>query len=293
LLLELQNQILMRFFLFTFRFENLITLNKLINMAEVLSNSEIGNKKIRVYVCDSHGVVLGNAPKMYLSQIMPAVRDQLLKFGFHALTATQVHTWGIINRGIDLLSICTTGNSGDIISIFVPLIHRVFGGQRSRPVTLTTGPRALIMTGTREDVTRIENNLAEVGLLDLMGVKVASLYGNATTREEVIEKREEVIKRLRGLNKPNIVIGTPPRVSHLLYKGVLDLSQVHFVAILGMHLMPKSDVYFTINKKIIPALTRKDRQVVVTTDAWTVEAQVIANNFMHDHAVMTVRKEDE
>ena len=149
---------------------------------------------------------------------LSAVTVQALKErGISSLFEIQAKTFDAILDGKDVVGRARTG-SGKTLAFALPIIERLMqidGEQGARKYG--AAPRALIMCPTRELAKQIVNEIE----LCARKVTTVAMYGGTPYGQQ-----ESALRR--GVD---VVIGTPGRISDMIAKGTLRLSDVLFVVL--------------------------------------------------------------
>lgn len=130
--------------------------------------------------------------------------------GFAALTAIQSGVMAPLSAGDSVLGIAPTG-SGKTLAFTWPLLPRV---------TPNAGLQLLVLEPSQElamQTTKVMREWAQ-----LLGLKVQSLTGGANLKRQVERYKK---------TKPEVVVGTPGRILHLLDERNLNMSTVKMLVV--------------------------------------------------------------
>lgn len=140
--------------------------------------------------------------------ISPRTLAALAALGISEPVPVQEQAIPALLAGQDVVIEAPTG-SGKTLAFIVPMIERI------RPNGV--GPRALIVTPTRELALQVEKVLVSLGT----GLRSTVLYGGVGYATQRLALR-------RGVD---VVVGTPGRILDLLGQGKLSLSRVEYLVL--------------------------------------------------------------
>lgn len=130
-------------------------------------------------------------------------------------TPTEVQRLAIpeLLAGRDVVATAQTG-TGKTAAFVLPLFSRLAGADRA-----STGPRALILTPTRELAVQITE--AAVGYGHNSGCTAFAVFGGASKNTQAA-----------GLKKrPDVLVATPGRLLDFMQEGLVDLRQVSYLVL--------------------------------------------------------------
>ncbi|TSL28178.1 ATP-dependent RNA helicase DDX54 [Bagarius yarrelli] len=134
----------------------------------------------------------------------------VMKKGYNVPTPIQRKTIPVILDGKDVVAMARTG-SGKTAAFLVPMFERLKGPQAQ------TGARALILTPTRELALQTMKFTKELGRFT--GLKTALILGGDSMDDQFAALHEN----------PDIIIGTPGRLMHVIMEMNLKLQNVEYV----------------------------------------------------------------
>ncbi|XP_026988774.1 ATP-dependent RNA helicase DDX54 [Tachysurus fulvidraco] len=134
----------------------------------------------------------------------------VMKKGYNVPTPIQRKTIPVILDGKDVVAMARTG-SGKTAAFLVPMFERLKGPQAQ------TGARAVVLTPTRELALQTMKFTKELGRFT--GLKTALILGGDSMDDQFAALHEN----------PDIIIGTPGRLMHVIMEMNLKLQNVEYV----------------------------------------------------------------
>ncbi|XP_030624214.1 ATP-dependent RNA helicase DDX54 [Chanos chanos] len=134
----------------------------------------------------------------------------VMKKGYKVPTPIQRKTIPVIMDGKDIVAMARTG-SGKTAAFLIPMFERLKAPQAQ------TGARALILTPTRELALQTMKFTKELG--KFTGLKTALILGGDSMDDQFAALHEN----------PDIIIGTPGRLMHVIMEMNLKLHSVEYV----------------------------------------------------------------
>lgn len=134
----------------------------------------------------------------------------VMKKGYKVPTPIQRKTVPVVLDGKDVVGMARTG-SGKTAAFLIPMFERLKAPQAQ------TGARALILTPTRELALQTMKFTRELG--KYTGLKTALVVGGDSMEEQFAALHEN----------PDIIIGTPGRLMHVIMEMNLKLQSVEYV----------------------------------------------------------------
>ncbi|XP_028829383.1 ATP-dependent RNA helicase DDX54 [Denticeps clupeoides] len=134
----------------------------------------------------------------------------VMKKGYKVPTPIQRKTIPVILDGKDVVAMARTG-SGKTAAFLVPMFERLKGPQAQ------SGARALVLTPTRELALQTMKFTKELG--KFTGLKTALILGGDSMNDQFAALHEN----------PDIIIGTPGRLMHVIMQMNLKLQSVEYV----------------------------------------------------------------
>lgn len=144
----------------------------------------------------------------------PSIAKALKAAGFENPTPIQAKSIPIVMSGRDLMASAQTG-TGKTAAFVVPMLHRLLG----RPGSGRRGPRALVLTPTRELAVQVQDEVRRFGKFSGLtsGIVVGGVgYG----------------PQYQLLSRPlDVLVATPGRLIDHLDQKKVDLSNVEFLVL--------------------------------------------------------------
>lgn len=141
--------------------------------------------------------------------MISAFETHFHELGFKKQTAIQEAVYEPLKKGHSVLGLAPTG-SGKTLAFLIPLLERIVPRAGVQLVVLSPSQELAMQT------SRVARSWAQI-----VGLRVQSLTGGANLRRQV--------KRLR--THPEVIVGTPGRVLHLIDNGHLKLSHARAIVI--------------------------------------------------------------
>eukprot|EP00126_Sphaerothecum_destruens_P004820 Sdes_comp18400_c0_seq1m8236 len=193
---------------------------------------------------------------------------------FSEPTPIQAQTWPIVMSGKDVIGIAQTG-SGKTLAFALPamlhLQHRFQQAGKARP----KHPFMLVLCPTRELAMQSSEVFVAIG--EKCGVSSACIYGGVN--------KETHRSLLRG--GVDVVVATPGRLLDLIEDSSCVLSQVSYLVLDEADRM--LDMGFEKDvRRIIAAISIKDRQTLMFSATWPVEIRKLAQEFLTDPVRVTI-----
>ncbi len=170
-------------------------------------------------------------------EVLKALKDK----GYKKPTPIQEKAIPELLSGKDLVGKAQTG-TGKTAAFGIPAVELVNPDEGTVQV--------LVLVPTRELAVQVAKELRELGRH--RGVKTLALYGGKPISGQV-----DLFKRI----KPQIVVGTPGRISDLIKRGILDLSKVRFFVLDEADRM--LDMGFIEDIEFIHSKTPKEKQTAL------------------------------
>uniref|UniRef100_A0A671M9E6 RNA helicase n=2 Tax=Sinocyclocheilus anshuiensis TaxID=1608454 RepID=A0A671M9E6_9TELE len=134
----------------------------------------------------------------------------IMKKGYKVPTPIQKKTIPVILNGKDVVAMARTGN-GKTAAFLIPMFEKLKAPQAQ------TGARALVLTPTRELALQTMKFTKELG--KFTGLKTALILGGDSMDDQFAALHEN----------PDIIIGTPGRLMHVIKEMNLKLQAVEYV----------------------------------------------------------------
>ncbi|MCX6726477.1 MAG: DEAD/DEAH box helicase [Candidatus Shapirobacteria bacterium] len=173
-----------------------------------------------------------------------------------------------IMNGKDVLGIANTG-TGKTASYAIPLIQKILENPNKR---------IIILAPTRELATQIKQDIRS--FTPGLRVFIALAIGGAFIREQIMDIR-------RG---PNILIGTPGRITDLGHRRVIDFTKFDTVVLDEVDRM--LDMGFVDDIKTIVDQIPASRQTLFFSATVDRKIEVLINTFLRDPVKVSVKTTD-
>ena len=173
-------------------------------------------------------------------------------------------------QGRDLLGCAQTG-TGKTAAFALPILHRL---SEKRPAPGSKGPRALILTPTRELASQISDSFRIYG--KHLSLKQAVVYGGVSPKPQISALR-------RGVD---ILIATPGRMIDLYNQRCLRLDQIEVFVLDEADRM--LDMGFLPDIKKIYAMTPDNRQSMLFSATLPDDILRLTKQFLNDPVKVTV-----
>ncbi len=177
----------------------------------------------------------------------------------------------LLGENNDLVALAQTG-TGKTAAFGLPLIQQVEVGQRR--------PQALILCPTRELCLQIAGDLNDYSKY-IDDLKVLPVYGGSSIESQIRSLRKGV----------HIIVATPGRLIDLMERGVVSLSDIHYVV------MDEADemlnMGFTDSINTILAGVPENRNTLLFSATMSKEISRISKNYLHNAREITIGHKNE
>lgn len=204
--------------------------------------------------------------------LAPALQQALDACGYQQMTAIQQQAIIPARRGKDILANAQTG-TGKTAAFAIPIIQQLIDRPKA---TLTSKPRALILTPTRELAEQLTTTIK--GYTQFLPMTVTAIYGGIKSSSQE--------KKLRA--GTDILIATPGRLLEHLVQGSVSLSDVEFVALDEADRM--LDMGFISDVTEILQKTAKNHQTLLFSATLSQSVKELAHKTLKNHQVISVAK---
>lgn len=144
--------------------------------------------------------------------------DAIAQEGYDTPTAVQAGAIPPVLAGRDVLALAQTG-TGKTAAFALPILDRLLGMKADKAARGTAGPRALILSPTRELATQIAGSMRDYG--KHTGLTGCVIFGGVRQSQQVRNLR-------RGVD---IIVATPGRLMDLMDQGHVDLSNIRVLVL--------------------------------------------------------------
>jgi ATP-dependent RNA helicase RhlE len=198
----------------------------------------------------------------------PTLLRGVADLGFEAPTPIQRAAMPPALEGRDVLACAMTG-SGKTAAFMLPILHRLRGAAKG-------GPRALILTPTRELAAQIETHARELGRH--AGVRVASVIGGVSPLPQ-----EQALRR--GVE---IIVATPGRLLDHLRSGVASFDTLDVLVLDEADRM--LDMGFIPDVRRILGYLPKRRQTLFFSATMPPAVVTLARDMLRDPAAIDIER---
>jgi ATP-dependent RNA helicase RhlE len=148
--------------------------------------------------------------------LSPSTMKGISSFGFNTPTEIQRATIPLALQGRDIIGCAPTG-TGKTAAFVLPMLTRL---EKSLTIDKAPrGPRALILTPTRELAQQIEDAINDYG--KYTGIRPISIYGGTGMGGQLAQLRQGV----------DIIVATPGRLLDHLQRGSIVLSRIEILVL--------------------------------------------------------------
>lgn len=206
--------------------------------------------------------------------LAPEILQALNASGYKELTPIQAQAIIPARRGKDLLANAQTG-TGKTAAFALPILQQMHDRPRA---SSAHGPRALILTPTRELAKQLEETIGRYA--QFLPFSITALYGGVK-----ISSQESKLKA-----GADIIISTPGRLLELQAQGSVNLATVEFVTIDEADRM--LDMGFIADVQTLLQKTPKKRQTLLFSATMSQAVKELAKKLLHKHQVVSVAKQN-
>ena len=193
------------------------------------------------------------------------LKDSLTRMNLIIPTPIQAKTIPIALEGKDVIGSAQTG-TGKTIAFLIPLLSKILQSNNEQ---------ALILTPTRELATQIQTVIESL-LLKIKTISSVLLIGGAP-----------IFKQIQNLKRrPNIIVGTPGRVTDHLIRKSLSLKNITMLVIDESDRM--LDMGFSIQLDKILEFLPAARQTLMFSATFSPEILKLSKKYLQDPERITV-----
>jgi len=203
--------------------------------------------------------------------ILSAVRSE----GYESPTPIQAQAIPFALEGLDIMASAQTG-SGKTAAFLLPTLQRL----TKRSEKPGKGPRALVLTPTRELAAQVEKN-ALVYAKNMRWFRTVSIVGGASFGYQT-----------RALSKPvDLIVATPGRLMDLMQSGKVDFDRLEVLILDEADRM--LDMGFIDDIETIVEATPTDRQTLLFSATWDGAVGKLARKLTKNPEVIEVERVDD
>lgn len=199
----------------------------------------------------------------------------LTQAGYDAPTPVQAQSIPHALDGRDIMASAQTG-SGKTAAFLLPTLQRL----TKRSDKPGKGPRALVLTPTRELAAQVEKN-ALTYAQNMKWFRTVSIVGGSSFGYQI-----------RALSKPiDLIVATPGRLMDLMNSGKVDFNRLEVLILDEADRM--LDMGFIDDIETIVAATPEDRQTLLFSATWDGAVGKLARKLTKNPEVVEVERVDE
>ena len=203
--------------------------------------------------------------------ILSAVRSE----GYESPTPIQAQAIPFALEGRDIMASAQTG-SGKTAAFLLPTLQRL----TKRSEKPGKGPRALVLTPTRELAAQVEKN-ALAYAKNMRWFRTVSIVGGASFGYQT-----------RALSKPvDLIVATPGRLMDLMQSGKVDFERLEVLILDEADRM--LDMGFIDDIETIVEATPSDRQTLLFSATWDGAVGKLARKLTKDPETIEVERVDD
>ena len=195
--------------------------------------------------------------------------------GYDSPTPIQAQSIPVALEGRDIMASAQTG-SGKTAAFLLPTLHRL----THRTDKPGKGPRALVLTPTRELAAQVEKN-ALTYAQNMKWFRTVSIVGGASFGYQT-----------RALSKPvDLIVATPGRLMDLMSSGKVDFDRLEVLILDEADRM--LDMGFIDDIETIVEATPEDRQTLLFSATWDGAVGKLARKLTKNPEVIEVERVDD
>ena len=203
--------------------------------------------------------------------ILSAVRSE----GYESPTPIQAQAIPFALDGRDIMASAQTG-SGKTAAFLLPTLQKL----TKRSEKPGKGPRALVLTPTRELAAQVEKN-ALAYAKNMRWFRTVSIVGGASFGYQI-----------RALSKPvDLIVATPGRLMDLMQSGKVDFERLEVLILDEADRM--LDMGFIDDIETIVEATPTDRQTLLFSATWDGAVGKLARKLTQDPEIIEVERVDD
>ena len=203
------------------------------------------------------------------------ILSALVSAGYETPTPIQAQAVPFALEGRDIMASAQTG-SGKTAAFLLPTLQRL----TRRSEKPGKGPRALVLTPTRELAAQVEKN-ALTYAKNMKWFRTVSIVGGASFGYQT-----------RALGKPvDLIVATPGRLMDLMDSGKVDFARLEVLILDEADRM--LDMGFIEDIETIVAATPEDRQTLLFSATWDGAVGKLARKLTKNPEVVEIERVDE
>lgn len=203
------------------------------------------------------------------------ILSALTSAGYQSPTPVQAQSVPHALNGRDIMASAQTG-SGKTAAFLLPTLQRLL----KRSDKPGKGPRALVLTPTRELAAQVEKN-ALTYAQNMKWFRTVSIVGGSSFGYQI-----------RALSKPiDLVVATPGRLMDLMDSGKVDFSRLEVLVLDEADRM--LDMGFIDDIETIVAATPEERQTLLFSATWDGAVGKLARKLTKNPEIVEVERVDE
>lgn len=203
------------------------------------------------------------------------ILSALQSAGYESPTPIQAQSVPVALEGRDIMASAQTG-SGKTAAFLLPTLQRLI----RRSEKTGKGPRALVLTPTRELAAQVEKN-ALAYAQNMRWFRTVSIVGGASFGYQT-----------RALSKPvDLVVATPGRLMDLMNSGKVDFDRLEVLILDEADRM--LDMGFIDDIETIVEATPQDRQTLLFSATWDGAVGKLARKLTKNPEVIEIERVDE
>lgn len=203
------------------------------------------------------------------------ITDALTSAGYHTPTPIQLASIPLALEKNDILASAQTG-SGKTAAFLLPILQMLL----TRSQRSGKGPRALILTPTRELAQQVEKN-AQIYGKNLPWLRTVTLVGGSSFSQQ-----------LRALSRPvDLIVATPGRLIDHMSKGKIDFNRLEILVLDEADRM--LDMGFIDDIESIVAATPTSRQTLLFSATWDGTVGKLASKLTKNPQKVDIERVDE
>jgi ATP-dependent RNA helicase RhlE len=204
--------------------------------------------------------------------LAPDLQKGIDACGYKKMTPVQEQAIIPARQGKDILAIAQTG-TGKTAAFAIPILQRMTD---SAADSVSTKPRALILTPTRELAEQLANTIGAYA--EFLPITVRAVFGG-------IKLSSEATKLNAGVD---VLIATPGRLLEHIAENNVTLSAVEYVVLDESDRM--LDMGFISDVQTILQRTRKKRQTALFSATLSPAVNELSHKILHNHVEIRTNK---